>query len=133
MKKVSILLLAFIAIVPFSAFASKGKVLKIDFKNPISERNVGSSSFDVMSLVQGTPSSVTLLSYVKAIDAAAEDKNISMIYMTPENISAGTAQLEEIRAALERFKKSGKPIVAYCESIWHQWPIRSYLTRHQRA
>ena len=117
MKKVSILLLAFIAIVPFSAFASKGKVLKIDFKNPISERNVGSSSFDVMSLVQGTPSSVTLLSYVKAIDAAAEDKNISMIYMTPENISAGTAQLEEIRAALERFKKSGKPIVAYCESF----------------
>ena len=117
MRKVGILLLALVAIVPLSAFAAKGKVLKIDFKNPIAERSVGASSFDIMSLVQGTPSTVTLLSYVKAIDAAAEDKNISMIYMTPENISAGSAQLEEIRAALERFKKSGKPIVAYCESF----------------
>ena len=117
MKKISILLLAFIAIVPFTAFASKGKVLKIDFKNPIAERSVGGSSFDIMSIVNGTPGSVTLLSYIKAIDAAAEDKNISMIYMIPENISCGTAQLEEIRAALERFKKTGKPVIAYCNSF----------------
>ena len=109
--------MAFIAIVPFTAFASKGKVLKIDFKNPIAERSVGGSSFDIMSIVNGTPGSVTLLSYIKAIDAAAEDKNISMIYMIPENISCGTAQLEEIRAALERFKKSGKPVIAYCNSF----------------
>ena len=107
-----------LAIMPMLAFAaSKGKVLKIDFKNPIVERTTGGSSFDIMSMVQGTPSSVTLLSYVRAIDAAAEDKNISMIYMTPENVSAGTAQLEEIRAALERFSKSGKPVVAYCENF----------------
>jgi len=99
------------------AMAAKAKVLKIDFKNPIAERNVGGSSFDIMSMVQGTPNSVTLLSYIKAIDAAAEDKNIGMIYMTPENISCGTAQLEEIRSALERFKASGKPIVAYCRTL----------------
>ncbi|MBR4811044.1 MAG: signal peptide peptidase SppA [Bacteroidaceae bacterium] len=117
MRKVRILLLALVAIVPLCAFAAKGKVLKIDFKNPIAERSAAASSFDIMSIVQGTPSSVTLLNYVKAIDAAAEDKNISMIYMTPENISCGTAQLEEIRAALERFKNSGKPIVAYCSSF----------------
>ena len=40
-----------------------------------------------------------------------------MIYMTPENISAGLSQVEEIRAALERFKKSGKPVIAYCENF----------------
>lgn len=96
------------------AFASKTKVLKIDFKNPIAERKAGGSSFDIMSLVNGGPSSVTLLSYVQAIDAAAQDKNIGMIYMTPENLSCGTAQMEEIRAALQRFRESGKPIVAYC-------------------
>ena len=110
-------MIAVLAMLPMMAFAGKAKVLKIDFKNPIAERNTGGSQFDIMSIVQGTPNSVTLLTYVQAIDAAAEDKNIGMIYMTPENISAGTAQMEEIRAALERFKKSGKPIVAYCENL----------------
>ena len=120
MKKKNYLCVAFMVamlMVPVCGFARKGKVLKIDFKNPIVERMAGGSTFDLMSLVQGTPGSVTLLSYVKAIDAAAEDKNISMIYMTPDNISAGIAQLEEIRTALGRFKKSGKQIVAYCENL----------------
>lgn len=117
MKKTRLFFVAIVAMLPLMAMAGKAKVLKIDFKNPIAERNVGGSSFDIMSIVNGSPSSVTLLSYINAIDAAAEDKNISMIYMTPENISCGTAQLEEIRAALERFKKSGKPIVAYCNSF----------------
>lgn len=108
--------IALAAIVPLLAFAGRTKVLKIDFKNPIAERNTG-SSFDIKSMVQGTPNSVTLLSYLEAIEAAAGDKNIGMIYMTPENISAGLSQVEEIRAALERFKKSGKPVIAYCENF----------------
>ena len=117
MKKTRLFIVAIMAMLPMMAFAAKAKVLKIDFKNPIAERNVGGSSFDIMSLINGTPNSVTLLSYVNAIDAAAQDKNIGMIYMTPENISAGTAQLEEIRAALQRFRQSGKPIVAYCSNF----------------
>lgn len=108
--------IALAAIMPLLAFAGKAKVLKIDFKNPIAERNTG-SSFDIKSMVQGTPNSVTLLTYLEAIDAAAHDKNIGMIYMTPENISAGLSQVEEIRAALERFRKSGKPVIAYCENF----------------
>ena len=108
--------IALAAILPLMASAGRAKVLKIDFKNPIAERNTG-SSFDIMSMVQGTPNPVTLLSYLEAIDAAAEDKNIGMIYMTPENILAGLSQVEEIRAALERFKKSGKPVIAYCENF----------------
>jgi len=109
--------IAAVAMVPLMVLAGKAKVLKIDFRNPITERITGGSQFDIMSLVQGTPSSVTLLKFVQAIDAAAQDKNIGMIYMTPQNVSAGTAQLEEIRAALERFRKTGKPIVAYCENL----------------
>lgn len=105
------------AVMPMMVFAGKAKVLKIDFKNPIAERKAGGSSLDLMSIVNGTPGSVTLLSYINAIDAAAQDKNIGMIYMTPENVSCGTAQLEELRAALERFRKAGKPIVAYCENF----------------
>lgn len=108
---------AVLAMLPLMAFAGKAKVLKIDFKNPIAERKTGGSSLDIMSMVQGTPNSVTLLSYINAIDAAAQDKTIGMIYMTPENISAGISQVEEIRAALERFRKSGKPVIAYCENF----------------
>ena len=108
--------IALAAIMPLLAFAGKAKVLKIDFKNPIAERNTG-SSFDIKSMVQGTPNPVTLLTYLEAIDAAANAKNIGMIYMTPENISAGLSQVEEIRAALERFRKSGKPVIAYCENF----------------
>ena len=117
MKKIRLFLLATVVLMPLAAMAGKAKVLKIDFKNPIVERATGGSSFDIMSIVNGSPSSVTLLSYVRAIDAAAQDKNIGMIYMTPENISAGTAQLEELRAALERFKQTGKPVVAYCQNF----------------
>lgn len=117
MKKTRLFFIAIVAMLPLMAWAGKGKVLKIDFKNPIAERSAGASSFDIMSILQGTPGSVTLLNYVMAIDAAAEDKGISMIYMTPENVSTGTAQLEELRAALERFKSSGKPIVAYCTTF----------------
>ena len=117
MKKARLFIVAIVAMMPLMVSAGKAKVLKIDFKNPIAERNVGGSQFDLMSMVQGTPNSVTMLSYVQAIDAAAEDKNIEMIYMTPENISAGLSQVEEIRAALERFKKSGKPVVAYCNNF----------------
>ena len=117
MKKTRLFFIAVMAMMPMMVMAAKAKVLKIDFKNPIAERNTGGSSFDIMSIVQGTPGSVTLLNYIQAIDAAAEDKNIGMIYMTPENISCGTAQLEEIRAALLRFRQSGKPVVAYCNSL----------------
>ena len=117
MKKLRLFIVAVLAVLPMMAFAGKAKVLKIDFKNPIAERKSGGSSMDLMSIVNGTPGSVTLLSYISAIDAAAQDKNIGMIYMTPENVSCGTAQLEELRAALERFRKAGKPIVAYCENF----------------
>ena len=117
MKKLRLFIIAVLAVMPMMVFAGKAKVLKIDFKNPIAERKAGGSSLDLMSIVNGTPGSVTLLSYISAIDAAAQDKNIGMIYMTPENVSCGTAQLEELRAALERFRKAGKPIVAYCENF----------------
>ena len=115
MKKLFVIAVA--VMLPLLTFAGKAKVLKIDFKNPIAERKTGGSSLDIKSLINGGPGSVTLLSYVQAIDAAAEDKNIGMIYMTPENISAGLSQVEEIRAALDRFRKTGKPIVAYCENF----------------
>lgn len=99
--------------------AVKPRVLKIDFSNPVQERAAG-GQFDIMSIIQGTKEPMSLLSYVRAIDAAAQDNSISMIYMTPDKISAGLSQIEEIRSALERFRQSGKPVIAYCEDLSSQ-------------
>ena len=50
MKKKNYLCVAFMVamlMVPVYGFARKGKVLKIDFKNPIVERMAGGSTFDL--------------------------------------------------------------------------------------
>jgi protease IV len=57
---------------------------------------------------------VSLYSALKAIDAAIEDDKIAGIYLTG-NTAESFATLKELRVALEAFKKSGKPIVAYTE------------------
>ncbi len=44
---------------------------------------------------------------------AAVDSRIKAVVFEPRNISAGWAKLEEVRADLEQFRKSGKPLVAY--------------------
>lgn len=56
--------------------------------------------------------SVSLYDALEAIKAAAEDDQISGIYLkgTP---SEGLATLKEVREALSEFKESGKPIWAY--------------------
>lgn len=114
-RKLIICILALMAIMPLPVLAGKGKVLKIDFNNPVTER--GETGFDLMSALNGTSGKVSLLSYVRAIDAAARDKSIAMIYMTPDNIDAGLSQIEELRAAIERFRRSGKPVVSYCSNL----------------
>ena len=44
---------------------------------------------------------------------AAADSRVRGILFMPEGVSAGWAKLDEIRSALEAFKKSGKPVYAY--------------------
>lgn len=50
---------------------------------------------------------------VNMIDKAAKDPNIEGIYLQSGAFSAGFSTCDEIRNALERFKKSGKFIYAY--------------------
>ncbi|HXB10701.1 MAG TPA: signal peptide peptidase SppA, partial [Bacteroidia bacterium] len=47
------------------------------------------------------------------IDHASKDQSIKGIFLNLADISAGTATVESIRGALEKFKPSGKFIVAY--------------------
>ena len=53
---------------------------------------------------------------VSAINAAAEDPAVKFLYLKTDGNTTGIATLYEVRKALERFRESGKAIVAYTEA-----------------
>ena len=110
----------------FGALASMGEkqpvmpreaVLKIDMSTfTLSEQ---SKEADPIDMIMGGGASVTPLGIynaVTAINAAAQDPAVKFIYMKPDGVTGGTAQIEEFRKALENFRKSGKAIVSYTEN-----------------
>ncbi len=98
-------------VVPASA------ILKVDLKNPISERGNDDPFSNLSSFsMQATPKSIALLQAVQAIEKAATDPAIKFIYMNLNSVNAGMSQLEEVRSALAKFRESGKAIVAYANN-----------------
>ncbi len=87
-------------------------ILKLDFAAPVSEQSQESFRWSPAAGPDFS-SAVSLYDYVRAIDRAAQDPSIKFIYMTPEDPMLSQAQAEEIRAALLRFRASGKAIVSY--------------------
>jgi protease-4 len=69
----------------------------IEFPIPFFEQQTSSTVKDVWDLLR----------------KAAVDSRIKAVVFEPRDINAGWAKLEEIRAGLEQFRKSGKPLVAY--------------------
>lgn len=65
----------------------------------------------------GGPGRVQLRRFVDAIDSAADDDRITGIFMygnfAPADLGSGYPALMEVREALERFKASGKQVIAY--------------------
>ena len=53
---------------------------------------------------------------IQAIEAAAADPGIKYILLRADAASGGVSSLEELRAALAEFRKSGKAVVAYMEN-----------------
>ncbi|HET9484063.1 MAG TPA: signal peptide peptidase SppA, partial [Xanthomonadales bacterium] len=61
---------------------------------------------------------VQLRDILKALEAAATDPHIDRVVIVPGELAgAGLGTLREIGAALEKFKKSGKEVVAYMELV----------------
>ncbi len=92
-----------------------GSVLRIDKTCVISERAAEDISAQALMSRQNG-SKITLLDAVRAIDAAASDPAIKFIYMNTDDLNLSFANAEEFRAALKRFRDSGKAIVAYGEN-----------------
>jgi len=77
------------------------------------------SSFDPTSLIMGGGTIapvVGLWDAVQAINVAATDPSIKYLYIKPDAVSAGISDLEELRASLVNFRKSGKAIISYLEN-----------------
>ncbi len=113
MKKYLIALLLPLMAAPLSAQEFlKGKILYFDEGKGIAER--GGTDFN-FSLTGGlsSSSSISLLNVERALEKAAEDDDIAMVFLRPDKISAGMAATEELRRSLERFSQSGKPVVCY--------------------
>ena len=92
-------------------------VLKIDMSTfTLSEQSTEANPMD-MVLAGGTSiTPIGIYEAINAINAAATDPAVKFIYMKPDGVSGGTAQIEEFRKALLNFRKSGKAIVSYIES-----------------
>ena len=89
----------------------KGKILKIDFHNQIAER--GGSDLSVSLSGISNQKSYNLLSVERAIDAAAKDDKIALIFLKTDGYASGMAAAEELRHSLERFRSAGKKVIAY--------------------
>lgn len=99
-------------------------VLKIDLNSPIKEQTF-EDPFDLSSIVESVPglstnipsNSLGILDAVYAIDNAAKDPNIKYILITGCDGGSELAYMEEVRNALERFRQSGKAVIAYGENF----------------
>ncbi len=92
-------------------------VLKIDMSTfTLSEQSTEANPLDILMSGGQSTTPLGILDAVNAINAAATDPAVKFIYMKPDGITGGTAQIEEFRKALDNFRKSGKAIVSYTES-----------------
>ena len=72
-------------------------------------------SVSLMGLSAGG-ATIGLWDAIQAIEAAAADPGIKYILLRTDAASGGVSSLEELRAALAEFRKSGKAVVAYTEN-----------------
>ena len=73
---------------------------------------------DLVERLQGVdaPQPLGILDAVGAINAAAFDPAIQYIFLKPDAVTGGIAQIEELRSALISFRNSGKAVVSYIEN-----------------
>ena len=90
-------------------------VLTLDMsKTAVSEQT---TELDPISQIQGNDISVIgIWDAIQAIDAAAADPAIKYMYLKPDRASGGIAELEELRTAIDNFRKSGKAVISYMEN-----------------
>jgi protease-4 len=119
----NLLFLLLIVVLAFALF-SGGKhiedktVLLLDFKGSLVEQEAGSVRQTLVSQIQGdTKENVQLRDVLQVLDAATKDPKISSAVLLMDDFQgAGMPMLREVGDALDRFKASGKKVVAWGSS-----------------
>ncbi len=102
--------------------AEDNSMLVFDMSMNISDAPPSAEFADFMeeALGMGRVRSHSLREVVAAITAAADDDRITSLFLygqfIPFEYGTGYAALLEVREALEHFKESGKPVIAYMKS-----------------
>ncbi len=98
---------------------AKEGVLNMDLSNIVLDEQSQPFSFNLgpgMFSTEAQPVSIGIWDAIQAVKAAAADPGVKFIYLRPDGVSAGIAELEEFRKALADFRLSGKAIVAFTEN-----------------
>lgn len=95
----------------------KSAVLSLDFNTPITEQSTEDPFASINPMQNGSTKTQGILRFVQTIDKAANDPAIKFIYMNLTNLSAGVTHVEEIKTAIERFRMSGKAVIAYADNF----------------
>lgn len=98
-----------------SVSVKKNSVLTINLNTAI----IDSPTEDQQSIfnMKNKNSNILIYDAVEAIHKAKEDDNIKGISIEVDNFNAGTTQIDDLRSAIEDFKKSGKFVYAYGNSV----------------
>ena len=99
-------------------------VLVFDLSMKITDSEANSDQFLQKTLSGTKENSITLRKVVETLDKAGRDQRIVGIYIDGSNTNSevGYASLREMRQALEKFRKTGKKIIAYSTD----WKEREY-------
>ncbi len=101
-------------------------ILVFDLGTNITDTRPISSTGEALqeALSSDQPTTITLRKVINTLDAAAKDQKIIGIYIKGSNTpgAIGLANLQEIRQALQRFRETGKTIIAYDMN----WTEREY-------
>jgi protease-4 len=82
--------------------------------NLVEQYTAGSYQSAIADAIGDGPRETRLRDVLTAVDAAAKDERITRLVLVLDDLDGGgTPSLREVGAAIERFKASGKPVVAW--------------------
>ncbi|MDR7335260.1 signal peptide peptidase SppA [Roseateles asaccharophilus] len=93
--------------------------LVLNLNGNLVEQFSGSPREQLMAQAQGrsTARQTRLRDVLAVLDQAARDDSVGAVLLDLDELrGAGLSSLHEVAAALQRFKKSGKPVLAYADS-----------------
>ena len=98
-----------------SVSVKKNSVLTINLKTDI----IDSPTEDQQSIFNMNNKNTSILIYdaLEAVRKAKTDDNIKGISIEVDNLNAGITQIDDLRAAIQDFKKSGKFVYAYGNTV----------------